>query len=145
MIDLRSHICALKAAWTCRITNSPDNHIWSFIPKQFLLQFGEDYFIVKSTITDIKMFTPLKNIPRFYQEVILSYNKSKIVRNEDFYNNIRNQTIWCNKYIKFKGETLLFKNWIKDGVILVENLKLGNGILDIGYLSRVIKDKRRFL
>ena len=110
MIDLRSHICALKAAWTCRIINSPDTHIWSFIPKQFLLQFGEDYFIVKSTITDIKMFTPLKNIPRFYQEVILSYNKSKIVRNEDFYNNIRNQTIWCNKYIKFKGETLLFKN-----------------------------------
>ena len=30
MIDLRSHICALKAAWTCRIINSPDNHIWSF-------------------------------------------------------------------------------------------------------------------
>ena len=54
------------------------------------------------------------------------------------------QTIWCNKYIKFKGETLLFKNWIEDGVILVKNLKLDNGILDIGYLSRVMKDKRRF-
>ena len=65
---------------------------------------------------------------------------SKIVRNED----IRNQTIWSNKYIKFKRKTLLFKNWIKDGVILVKNLKLNNGILDIGYLSTVIKDKRRF-
>ena len=52
----------------------------------------------------------VKYIPRFDQEVILSYNKSQIVRNEDFHNNIRNQTIWCNKYIKFKGETLLFKN-----------------------------------
>ena len=70
------------------------------------------------------MFTPLKYIPRFYQEVILSYNKSKIVGNEDFYNNIRNQTIWCNKYIKFKGETLLYKNWIKDGVILLKILNL---------------------
>ena len=99
---------------------------------------------VRARHTDIKMFTPLKNIPRFYQEVILSYNKSKILRNEDFYNNIRNHTIWYNKYIKFKGETLIFKNWIKDGVILVKNLKLNNGILDISYLSRVIKDKRRF-
>ena len=44
----------------------------------------------------------------------------------------------------FKGEILIFKNWIKDGVILVKNLKLDNGILDIRYLSRVIKDKRRF-
>ena len=48
------------------------------------------------------------------------------------------------QYIKFKGETLIFKNWIKDGAILVKNLKLDNGILDISYLSRVIKDKRRF-
>ena len=77
------------------------------------------------------MFTPLKNIPRFYQEIILSYNKSKIVRNEEFHNNIRNITIWCNKYIEFKGDTLLFNNWIKDGVILFKNLKLDNGILDI--------------
>ena len=66
------------------------------------------------------------------------------MRNEDFYHNIRNQTIWCNKYIKFKGETLLFKNWIKDGLILVKNLELDNGILDIDYLSRVIRDKRHF-
>ena len=118
--------------------------VWSFIPKQFLLQFGEDNFIVKYTMTDLKMLTPLKNIPAFYQEVILSYNKSKIVRNKDFYNNIRNQTIWCNKYIKFKRETLLFKNWIEDDDILVKELKLYNGILDTDYLSRVIKDKRHF-
>ena len=33
MIDLRSHISAIKAAWAARIVTAPANHVWSFLPK----------------------------------------------------------------------------------------------------------------
>ena len=67
------------------------------------------------------MFPSLKTIPEFYQEVILSYNKSKILSNENSHENIKNQPIWCNKYIKFKGKALLFKSWIEDGIVVLKN------------------------
>ena len=33
MIDLRSHISAIKAVWAARIVTAPANHVWSFLPK----------------------------------------------------------------------------------------------------------------
>ena len=78
------------------------------------------------------MFPYLKTIPKFYQDVILSHNKSKILSSEDFHENIKNQLIWCNKYIKSEGKTLLFKRWIEDGIVMLKNLRLNNnGILDV--------------
>ena len=90
------------------------------------------------------MFPSLKTIPEFYQDIILSYNKSKILNNENFHENIMNQPIWCNKYIKFKGKTLLFKTWIEDGIVMLKNLRLNNGILDVEFLTNIIHDKRQF-
>ena len=29
----------------------------------------------------------------------------------------KNQPIWGNRFIKLKKETLLFKSWVKDGII----------------------------
>ena len=50
----------------------------------------------------------------------------------------------CNSYIKFEGKTLLFKSWIDDGIVMLKNLRLNNGILELGFLVNVIQDKRQF-
>ena len=144
MIDLKTQICAIKAAWTNRIITAPYDHLWSYLPKLYLSKFGNNYFIVKSTVVSTKMFPSLKTIPEFYQDIILSYNKSKILNNENFHENIMNQPIWCNKYIKFKGKTLLFKTWIEDGIVMLKNLRLNNGTLDVEFLANIIHDKRQF-
>ena len=122
MLDLQTQIHALKAAWTSRIITSPSDHLWSYLPKLYVSKFGSNYFIAKSTVTSTKMFPCLKTIPKFYQEVILSYNKSKILSNEYFHEDIKNRPIWCNKYIKFEGKVLLFKNWIEDGIVMLKNI-----------------------
>ena len=64
--------------------------------------------------------------------------------NENFHENIKNQLIWYNKYIKFKGKALAFKSWIEDGIVVLKNLRLNNGILDVAFLANMIKDKRKF-
>ena len=144
MLDLRTQINAIKASWTSHITTAPRDHLWSFLPKVYFSKFGNDFFIVKSTVTSNKMLPLLKTIPEFYQDVILSSNKSKTMSYEDFRVNIKNQPIWCNKYIKFEGKTLLFKSWIEDGIVMLKNLRLNNGILDVGFLANIIQDKRQF-
>ena len=120
MLDLRTQIYAIKASWASRIITAPRDHLWSYLPKLYFSKFGNDFYIVKSTVTSKTMFPFLKTIPEFYQDVILSYNKSKIMSNEDFRVNIKNQPIWCNKYIKFEGKTLLFKSWIQDGIVMLK-------------------------
>ena len=51
-----------------------------------------------------------------------SYNKfkSKVISYEDFCNNVLNQPIWGNKFIKFKNKTLFFKHWIAEGIVSVK-------------------------
>ena len=144
MLDLRTQIYAIKASWTSRIITAPRDHLWSYLPEVYFSKFGNDFYIVKSTVTSKKMLPLLKTIPEFYQDVILSYNKSKIMSYEDFRVNIKNQPLWCNKYIKFEGKTLLFKSWIEDGIVMLKNLRLNNGILDVGFLANIIQDKRQF-
>ena len=144
MIDVRSQFSAIKASWVGRIVNAPNDHLWAYLPKRYLSKFGENYLIVKSTFTSLKMFPLLKRIPQFYQDIVLSYNKSKVIQYEDFNNSIRKQLIWCNRFIKFRSETLFFKSWIKEGIFTIENLKLTDGKLDINYMSNVVRDKRNF-
>ena len=60
---------------------------------------------------------------------------------EDFLVNINNQPLWCNKYIKFEGKTLLFKSWIEDCIVILKNVTLNNGILDVGFLANIIQEK----
>ena len=144
MLDLRSQICAIKAAWASRIMSAPDDHLWSFLLKFYLSKFGDDYLILKTTFNDKSMITYLRTIPEFYQEVIrpTCYDRSKIIEYEDSCKVILNQLIWGNKFLKFKNKTLFFKSWIAEGMYAVKNLKIRNGVIDVTYLNDIVKDKR---
>ena len=65
------------------------------------------------------MISCLKSLPEFYQDVIMSYNKSKTIQLEDLNNNIL-KPIWGNRFLKFKKKTLFFKSWISDGTVAIK-------------------------
>ena len=79
MMNVRAQFSALKATWACRIANVAEDHEWSYLPKLYLSKFGEDYFVLKTTVTQNVAFSILNTIPQFYREVIFSYNESKIL------------------------------------------------------------------
>ena len=83
----------MKAAWATRVVTAPNNHLWAFLPKLYLSKYGEDFLILKTTATDKAMISSVKSLPEFYQDVIISYNKSKVINYEDFCNNVLNQPI----------------------------------------------------
>ena len=110
----------------------------------YLSKFGEDFYILKTTVTQNTAFELLDTIPEFYKHIIYVFNSSKIIQYEDFCVNFITQPIWGNKFIKFKNKTLFFKTWIKAGVKAIGNLKFINGKLDEKYLMNIIKDHRNF-
>ena len=144
MLDLKTQIQAIKAVWAGRIVTAADDCLWSYLPKKYMLKLGNDYLILKTTVSKTAMFPPLKQIPVFYQEVVMSYNRSKVMTHTEFCDNILNQPIWGNKYLQFKNKTMFFKSWIKEGILLIKNLKITCGKLDVGFLYDRIRDKRKF-
>ena len=144
MIDLKTQIIAINAAWVSRIVTASDDDIWAYLPKTYFSRFGNNYFILKTTFTKRSLFRDIKILPNFYQEIIISYNMSKIITAGDFQTQIKTQPIWGNKFIQFKKRTLYFKSWIDEGIISISNLKINNGNLDVQYLYNKIKDKRQF-
>ena len=131
-------------SWANRIVTASNDDIWAYLPKAYMLRVGDDYLILKTTFTKQTLFPDIKTIPAFYQDIIVSYNTSKIITLSDLYEQIKTQPLWGNRFILFKKKTLFFRSWIKEGILTISNLKIKNGKLDIGYLYNRITDKRNF-
>ena len=46
--------------------------------------------------------------------------------------------------LSLKEKFFYSKNWIEDGIVMLKNIRLNNGILDVGFLANIIQDKRQF-
>ena len=75
MVDLESKFQDIKAKWVSKILDS--NETWSFLGKHYFNKFGPNDTILKMSFTSKKQFPYLDCIPRFYQDVITSFNKVK--------------------------------------------------------------------
>lgn len=141
MIDLESHISALKATWVERIIKSGDV-TWSFIPKLYLNIFEnfQGFPIIKMNWQAEKHFPIVTTLPPFYKDTLIAYQQSKPKTME---NDVMNEMIWGNpKFslrVKKHSETLFIPNWITKNIIFVKDLKIVNGKIDHIYIkSKVI-------
>ena len=74
------------------------------IPLSYFEQFGPDFLIFKTNIKEPK---------QYFQ--------------------VRRQIIWGNKFIKYKGKSLMIENWINSGIIFINDI-----IDDQGNISEVV-------
>jgi hypothetical protein len=63
-------------------------------------------------------------LPLFYRDVMKSWIRcgGGHVKQPTTYYDIRQQVLWGNKHITFKGKSLVFKNWIDSKIITVNDL-----------------------
>ena len=143
MIDVKTQFEALKAAWVPRLLKEQgDTCHWKELPLYYISKFGNNNYILKTSMIDTKMCKHIKKIPTFYQEVIVSYNKSKIV-NE---NNLDiNQPLFGNRLLTYGKEGQkqcpYFINWINSGLCSVKDLRLINGKIDEHYIYEKVQNK----
>ena len=70
-------------------------------------------------------------ISPFYTDLIKTWIKCGGAQTKEpiTYFDVRKQIIWGNKYIKYKGNCLLMENWIKDGIIFINDILDNNGTI----------------
>ena len=145
MPDLESKICAIKASWVVRITES--NEKWAYLGKAYF-NINPNSTMLKLNFNQIDSFPILKKLPEFYQDIIVSFNKSKICLQPSKKEDILNQILWGNRYIKTTKAgtrlqvTLYFKEWAHSKVMFVRDLKFVDGSLDENFIYNKIKDKQ---
>ena len=143
MIDVKVHFESLKATWINRILNAKDSDKWAVIPKYKLskLCYNQENIIYYTSFINLRQFPQIIRLPKFYQEVICSYNKTKSISKEHFCNDILDQPLWGNQYVTFEGKTLWFKNWIESGILTLRDVAIRNGKLDTQIISNRIINK----
>ena len=145
MTDIVSKLESAKASWIPRILNANGREQWALLPKTYLNTFGDKNLILTFNFQNTKTFNPIRRIPKFYQEVITAYNKSKVIKLTHFKETLTKQTLWGNRYIKYNKnnsmQTLYFREWIKAGILTIGNLRISNGKIDENYIYQQVKNK----
>ena len=149
MVDVRSFLYGLKAAWIGRYIQTHDQQ-WAILMKHNINIFHEN-LLLHMNFTDKHSFPLLNKLPSFYQEVIISFNKSKCVKKPEDHDQLLDNIIWGNRYFtildkKSKKEiTLFFKHWTSQNLIKIRHLLIIEGKVDQNYIYNKLEIKAGFL
>ena len=147
MIDVKSYFKALIAKWALYLLNSKDDK-WAIIPKFYLNQFGDNLLILymNTDKNTLNMLHNFKQIPKFYQEVILCWHEyNRNIKEINNFREIRKEILWGNKHIKFKNKPLLMINWIKAGFIRINDILNDQGEISERFILNKLKSKCNWL
>ena len=129
MLDTESFFRSLKIKWIKTLLNKEEAN-WKILPNYFLNIFGKDFLIFHMNLCHIKNIKNIENlfIPDFYKDLIENWlhSKKESIKSETF-EQIRKQIIWGNQEIKFLNKCIIFKEWIKSGIIFVNDIIDENG------------------
>ena len=148
MVDLESKFQSLKASWVPKLLQTTQD--WAFIGKENINMKGLEN-ILKLNFNNFNDMLNLNRVSSFYQEVIVYFNKSKIVKNATSKSEILEHTLWGNRFFKFyykdlqQIKCLYFSEWISAGLIYVKCLKITNHKLDENYIYQRVQNKRNIL
>ena len=125
MTNIDTYIKALQIKWILRLLEN-SNENWKIIPQKYFENIGENFLIFNMNLDSFKSLENelTKNIPAFYKELLKTWITCRGRENKSPHNfrEIRKQIIWGNKYIKYKGKCLVKVNWIKSGIIFINDI-----------------------
>ena len=94
LIDFDSKVKVLRAMWANRVLS--DETDWTFYGKAYYSIFGPENLFMNFNFTDCKQLPLIRTIPTFYQNTILSFNKSKEAKIPTNLQDLLNQVLWGN-------------------------------------------------
>ena len=128
MIDYDSYITSLSAAWVGKYFLHPGT--WTAIFKHYCNKIGmEPEYLFSTNFTDIKQLQIVKKLPKFYIDVLLSFNKCKTnikLKTSDTHHSLV-QPLWGNTNFQENEKCLFFHEWINEGILYVKDLINDNG------------------
>ena len=104
--------------------NNNHNTVRKYIQNIFKSQNTDIEYIIKMNSVDIKDFDVFKNLPLFYKEMFVNFNRCKKIRQLNAMNksDILEEPIWNNRHFTYMGKPIFFTNWVKSGIKYVKDL-----------------------
>ena len=131
---------SLKVTWVRRLNDSADAS-WSTIPLAFLSNVGGRFLFQCSF--DLKLLRV--NIPiAFYKEVLEAWQKlvlfSPVTKEQ-----ILDEIIWNNRFIRIDGFSVYYKQWHEAGVTKISDIFRGDSFLTFNEFLSKFQVKTNFL
>jgi len=132
---------SLKVTWVKRLNDSTETSIWSHIPLYYLQDVG-GLFLLQCNF-DLKLLKTDILID-FYKEALKAWQKinNRTPRTKE---QVLNEIVWNNRFIKIEGYSVYYKKWHETGVTKVEDIFLGNTFLPFNDFCNKYKIKTNFL
>ena len=146
MIDLESYVVSIKLKWVRSLLNETDAH-WKAIPRYFYNFFGENFLVFYMNIDSFKSLNTFV-IPEFYKNILELWIQTNNIQQQEapkHFADIRKEVLWGNKYIKYKGKSLIFKNWISSEILFVNDIIDRNGTISEDVIYRKLDNKRNWI
>ena len=120
MMDIREQFLALKAPWISKIMTGDLS--WQCLSKFLIEKSIPLSVLTQMSFTSIKSIPVLKNLPRFYQEALLGYTKSKFPEKIESQKSLMQQIIWGNRQFLNKNLCLYSREMIKANIIYIKDV-----------------------
>lgn len=118
MIDFTLFDKALKICWVRRLC-SEGNQPWKLIPLRFLSNIGGT--LLFSCNYDVKSLHLNKNFPSFYNDII-SHWQELINASPTTKEDVLDQIVWNNRFIKVNKTSVYFQKWHQAGIYRLSSL-----------------------
>ena len=150
MLDVESHISALKASWISRLIQAhSDNANWSSILNTTLEMKGVNIqFMLQCNVIKKEILLQNDIVTEFYSEIFTSYNKCKSTKNMQLMSNFefQRQTLCLNSQFCINRKPIYIPNLLKSGFKYVNDVldQTGN-ILSPESFRAKLKSSRNWL
>ena len=125
MINIKDMQNSFLLSWAIKLLKST-NETWSNIPKFIFSKLGPDFISFRSNV-NLKSYIGIDNVTSvFWKRVLSSWienkEKLKLFENDHFIQYI-NSSLWNNKFVRYRGNCLYFKDWSKASINFITDIK----------------------
>jgi hypothetical protein len=122
MLDVESFISAQKVMWVRRLLAKNDEGSWKIYPQRFLskLLYGHS-FQCNFDLKKVKF--PMQP---FYKQLFEAWGKIKENPGDDPFK-LRREVLWMNENITIARKVVCYKDWYRNGIILLHDLLKEDG------------------
>ena len=138
MVDYRLKDKALKVTMLKRILE-PGDERWKIIPLHYFNKTGQNSLLFNANRLPDECINGEMDMPIFYKQLLMSLNscKHKAKSPPCTATSVRQQMIWGNEWITYKGKSLWYTRWIKSNIVYVNDLFDPEG----NFVEQLIYDK----
>ena len=145
MVDIKTQLQTFQIKWVHRLVNGNDAN-WKTIPQFYFDKYGKHFSLFKMNFGSEKNLKNIK-LPSFYKNLVSAWvNAGGCCTDEPkSFVNIRKQVIWGNRFIKWNGKCLLYKNWIDDNMLYVNDIISPAGEIDTTWILEKLHVKQNWI